>query len=156
MQRNPEADEYVRKALETMNRTPEEVMREAVEKLIAQCRDEFHLDMSFDEAVQKLEEFDRSEPFIPCLIRSYGDTRVCFRVFEKFFIRTGYASLSVFVEESPDFGVDVVVIASGGGEGKLNMKRGVSEDYIAEFKSHMGISTPKIGLKERAKRYFFE
>ena len=154
MQRNPEADEYVRKALETMNRTPEEVMREAVEKLIAQCRDEFHLDMSFDAAVEKLEKFD-SGTFIPCLIRSYGDTRVCFRVFEKLFMRAGHVSMSVFMEESPDFGVDIVVIVSGG-EGMMNMTRGVSEDYIAEFKSYMGISTPKIGLKERAKRYLFE
>lgn len=138
-------------------KTLDEIREEEREKRIASSRYEFHVDMDFDTAAEKIEKFDEVEAFVPGEIRQYGDRRVYFRVFEKHFFRAeGYASLSVFMEESERFGVDILAVASGAGQGIYNLKSGVNEDFIREFKEYLGLSVPKESLMKKAKRYLFE
>ena len=120
-------------------------------------RFEFHVDMAFDKAVEKLEEFDAAEPFVPGVERNYGGTRIYFRVFEEFFFRTkSYASISVLMEESPRFGVDIIAVVSGGGEGIYNLNAGINLDYANRLKKHMGVEVPQENILKKARRYLFE
>ena len=129
------------------------------EKRIRQCRFEFHADLSFDEAVERLEKFDpEDQPFVPCEVRRYGEKRICFRVFDRFFFRTDErASLSVLMEGTDGLGVDILAVASGSRSGLSNDRfSGVNLAFVEELKRHMGLDVPKAGIKEKLRRYFKE
>lgn len=137
--------------------TMEEREDREMQERIKRCRFDFHSDISYDRALERAEDFDSTEPFIPGIEKKAGERRIYIRVYERYFMRnSSYASLTAIIEESERFGVDITAIVSGGGNGIFNLNSGTHGDYTRDFMRHMGAELPKESFAKKAGRFLFE
>lgn len=140
----------------------EERDQKILEQRLARCRTEFHSDFDFDKAVEALEKFDAERwnryP-IPGEVRQYGEQRIYFKVFDNVRkLGSDSVSVSLLMEESQRFGVDVTVILSDMHfddvtELLVDSAIGGTENrYFNEIKKLLGVEVPNKG-KEMLQKF---